>query len=93
MAPKLRFTGTVQELKQLVEASGLKGRWQPDSEGARFVTDGGGILLWYGPIIRTIMIQGKEPSRSVLREKLGRNFGDKESVLTPGPSWFQWVSG
>jgi|GEM_PF-5517942 len=81
MTPKLRFNGTVQQLKQLVESSGFKGRWQHDSEGARFVTDGGGILLWYGPIIRAIMFQGKEPARSMLREKLGRNFGDHSADI------------
>ena len=73
---KHRFEGTHQELEQLVESSGVKGKWQPDGEGLRFTTDDGGILIWYGRIIRTLLFQGKEPGRSRLRDSLKGHFGD-----------------
>ena len=80
---KLHFDGTRQELEQIVESSGIKGKWHPDGEGSRFTTDDGGILVWYGRIIKMIMFQGKEPARSKLREALKRHFGDQPAGSPP----------
>ena len=78
---KLHFDGTRQELEQLVESVGVKGKWQPDGMGFRFTTDDGGILVWYGRHVRMIMFQGKEPARSNLREALKGHFGDQPAEI------------
>jgi len=68
------FDGTAAELQDLVESQGINGKWLRDGEGLRYLTPDGGILLWYGPIIRLIVFQGKDPGKTMLREKLGRCF-------------------
>jgi hypothetical protein len=62
-------------LVQLVETSGIRGRWQPDGEGLRFTTPDGAILIWYGRIIRLVIFRGEESARLKLHEALAHHFG------------------
>ena len=78
---KLHFDGTRQELEQIVASVNIKGKWQSDGEGVRFTTEDGGILVWYGRIIRMVMFHGREPARSTLSESLKGRFGDHSADI------------
>lgn len=59
------FTGTIEELKAIVAATGLKGDWQDESDKHTYKVQGKkrGVIIWW-PSTTTLQFQGSEEVRA-----------------------------
>ena len=55
------FTGSIEELKKIIEASGLEGDWKDETDKHTFKVKGKkrGVIIWY-PSTMTLQFQGSE---------------------------------
>jgi predicted nucleotide-binding protein len=61
-----KFTGSILELKALLEAASISGKWSGEGQSKHsFRSDDGGILNWW-PSTGTIQFQGNEDTKATL---------------------------
>lgn len=70
---KLKYRGTIAELKSLVKSVGIRGNWKPGGAGKyTFRSPEGGILNWW--TTGTVNFQGKDYGLSILERSLTKYF-------------------
>jgi hypothetical protein len=67
-----RFSGTLDQLRDLVLLSGFYGDWSEIPYGHLFIAEGGARLNWYTKSGK-ILYQGKKAEADALRDALARN--------------------
>lgn len=80
-----KFEGGLNELKELLEQSGISGRWQDDAKGKHTFRDtGGGILNWWQNT-GTLNFQGNANATAALEAVFDdTSLGQSSSVITSG---------
>jgi predicted nucleotide-binding protein len=83
-----KFEGTIEELRALIKAAGMKGDWDADGEGKHtFRSSDGGVLNWW-PSRRTVQLQGQSKAKSKLEmaiEGWGSTISEELSASAPEP--------
>lgn len=81
----LRFNGTPIELKALIEAAGITGRWAEDGQGkTEFRSLQGGVLNWWSRT-GTVNCQGNQVAKAALESALAApGSGGAASVSSSG---------
>jgi hypothetical protein len=61
-----KYSGTIDELKSVVQNFGLSGSWAETPNSAyKFTSSDGGILTWF-PSTKTLLIQGKPGAKKTI---------------------------
>ena len=68
---KLRFTGTLEQLKTIVDDAGCRGRWftTPDNR-ERFIHDQSGAGLNWAPSTGSLWFDGRRPLADSLHDRI-----------------------
>ncbi|OPX99210.1 MAG: putative nucleotide-binding protein containing TIR-like domain protein [Syntrophorhabdus sp. PtaU1.Bin002] len=83
-----KFSGTIDELKCLIETVGLKGKWSGDgSDKHVFKSDNSGILNWW-PSTGTVQLQGQDDAK----QQLEAAFENAECVIRAPTAAYQTVT-
>jgi predicted nucleotide-binding protein len=61
-----KFQGTIEEFKNIVNSFKLNGTWADTSQGLRYNSSDGGIIIWYEST-GSILCQGKEKAKNNLK--------------------------
>lgn len=79
---KQKYTGTIDELKALIESTGIQGELQSDRKGMQtFRSVDGGVLNWWSN--GTIQFQGKPDAKAILELSLEKLLARKTSNVKP----------
>ena len=80
-----KFEGDINELKTLLQQSGIPGRWQDDSKGKHtFRNTDGGVINWWQNT-GTLNFQGNAKAKAALEAVFdGTSLVQSPSVVTPG---------
>jgi predicted nucleotide-binding protein len=65
-----KFEGTIEELKALIKAAGITGKWEDDGLGKHTFRSGDGGLLNWWPSRGTLNLQGKDKAKSKLEKAI-----------------------
>lgn len=80
-----KFSGTLDELKQLVSAAGILGQWT-EQNGKKpkhiFRSESGGIMNWW-PSTKTLQFQGNADENARLVDALGDSASGRAKKSTP----------
>ena len=81
-----KFDGTLEELRALVKAAGLKGEWEDDGQGKHTFRSGDeGVLNWW-PSRGTVQLQGQSKAKARLEKAIeGGRTKIPEEVSRPSP--------
>lgn len=79
----LRFTGSPDELKTLIESAQITGAWTEESNKLSFRSDDGAVLNWW-PSTGTVQIQGKSNEAKAALAALIAN--PVPTTATPAPA-------
>ncbi|WP_238916832.1 nucleotide-binding protein [Clostridium sp. YIM B02555] len=80
-----KYKGSFEQLKQIVESTGINGQWDSANFGYKFTSDDGAILNWYNTT-GTINYQGKAIPKEILINELSKvkpsSFSSKIQIST-----------
>ena len=69
----MKFIGTIEELKYLVNSTGIRGKWSEDGLGKHtYRSSEGGVLNWWTN--GTVNFQGTANAMSILKRSLLKHF-------------------
>ncbi len=67
-----RFDGTIEELKAVVDATGVRGTWTAhDNSHHKFTAVSGAVLNWWDTKKKTVTFQGQDGPKSALEAAVG----------------------
>src|SRR5262249_32036448 len=80
----MKFRGSIDDLRQVVESTGIDGKWSgPDGQKVQFRTDDGAILNWWSKTY-TLQFQGPEDPTKRLNDAFAAAIeGRKPGIAAP----------
>ncbi|RZJ85187.1 MAG: DNA-binding protein [Chryseobacterium sp.] len=83
------YSGTIEELKNLLNTAGFKGKWTENATAHKFTTPSGGMLNWYDNT-GTLQIQGKPAAKAEIEKIINHIVSNQvsfeaEKVKLPAP--------
>lgn len=78
---KMKFKGSFEEYRALIESLGFAGEWEEHTHFHTFRTYEGAVANWW-PSNGTVFVQGKEPAATSVKEAIQKKLGltDKTSA-------------